>query len=370
MTITLPRLAAFAAAVVLLGFLSAWAGLVPVAASSGHWPITAWFLHFTMRQSVETRTLGMKIPPLDRPDWVLHGAGHYDFGCVPCHGAPGRPPSEVVLQMTPRPPYLPPRIEAWDPAELFWIVKHGVKFTGMPAWPTRKRDDEVWAMVAFLRRLPELSPEQYRQLARGETATTDPAPGPTPTAALREAIERCENCHGREEPGEAAFPILAGQKERYLLESLRAYARGERYSGTMQPMASALDESVMHRLSAYFADKKSGKQLGGTGSANRHGGERDGEQIARTGIPSRGVPSCIPCHGPATGPRNPHYPALAGQHADYLQLQLELFKEGRRGGTPYSDIMEVVTRRMTTEQMRQVASYYESLAAAQDRPGR
>src|SRR5690606_19116170 len=96
--------------------------------------------------------------------------GHYASGCLPCHGAPGQPRALIVKQMVPEPPYLPPAIAELAPDELFWIVKHGIKYTAMPAWVAQQRDDEVWAMVAFLQRLPALSAAQFRQLAAGEQA--------------------------------------------------------------------------------------------------------------------------------------------------------------------------------------------------------
>jgi mono/diheme cytochrome c family protein len=55
--------------------------------------------------------------------------------------------------MLPQPPDLADVVGEWNNAQLFRIVKHGVRFTGMPAWPMQDRDDEVWAMVAFLREL-------------------------------------------------------------------------------------------------------------------------------------------------------------------------------------------------------------------------
>ena len=67
-------------------------------------------------------------------------------------------------------------------------------------------------------------------------------------------------------------------------------------------------------------------------------------------------------HGPGRIRRNPFYPVLAGQHAAYLALQLELFKQRRRGGTPYAHLMRTVTARLRPEQMRDVALYYQSLA--------
>ena len=162
------------------GFLIAASGIVPIKASSGHWAITEWFLHFAMRRSIATQSLGIEAPALDEPGLVLKGAGHYETGCAPCHGSPQRPPT-FAEAMTPRPPHLPPRLSEWSPDDLFYVVKHGVKFTGMPGWPALRRDDEVWAMVAFLRKLPSLGAEEYRWLAYGENkvALTEPSGGNT-----------------------------------------------------------------------------------------------------------------------------------------------------------------------------------------------
>src|SRR5690606_29239766 len=74
----------------------------------------------------------------------------------------------IVKQMTPQPPPLPSRVLERRPEQLFWIVKHGIKYTAMPGWVALERDDEVWSMVAFLLQLPKLGPERYRQLAYGE----------------------------------------------------------------------------------------------------------------------------------------------------------------------------------------------------------
>lgn len=353
------------------GFLLAWVGLVPVAASSGHWPITDWFLHFTMRQSVRTSALGIEVPALDDPALVLRGAGHYRTGCAPCHGAPGVSRSLVVRHMTPEPPYLPPRIPSWEPNELFWIVKHGVKFTGMPAWPAQGRDDEVWAMVAFLSRLPELDTEEYRRLSLGEgepsvmggarAAARLRALGGSDGASIDGIVESCARCHGADGAGRGvgAFPILAGQTERYLHASLRAYALGERHSGIMQPLVAGLDDTVMRSLARYYAQSPAISEP--PKSDIDPEALKNGATIVAEGIPEQGVPACRHCHGPKETPRNPVYPVLAGQHADYLALQLDLFKTDRRGGTPYAHIMRTVAARLTPDQIRDVALYYASL---------
>jgi cytochrome c553 len=362
MTRLLAKLAVLALLLAGGALLIAWSGIVNVAASSGHWPITAWFLHYTLRQSVETHTLGLNPPPLEDPALVLRGAGHFESGCAPCHGAPGDVRAPIPQHMTPAPPYLPPRIDEWEPEELFWIVKHGIKFTGMPAWPTQHRDDEVWAMVAFLLRLPQLSAEAYRQLASGEVADDDPGRLRQLDDPLGPVLESCARCHGKSGTGRGlgAFPKLAGQNAAYLLASLRAFAQGERYSGIMQPVAAELGEGEMRELAEYFATRPEAPlepEQPGTETLAL------GRRIAHQGIPSQGVPACRACHGPGDTGRNPFYPQLAGQYADYLLLQLELWQQGKRGGTAYAHIMDTIAKRLTKAQVRAVAFYYASLGA-------
>ena len=89
-----------------------------------------------------------------------------------------------------------------------------------------------------------------------------------------------------------------------------------------------------------------------------------GRRIAERGIPEQRVPSCMDCHGPSGTRRRAAYPLLAGQPADYLQLQLELFSAGQRGGSEYAHLMRSVATRLKPDQMRDVAEYYASAAPA------
>jgi cytochrome c553 len=358
-------IAAFVAVLAAVGLVTVVSGIVPIEATSGHWPITAWLLHFSMRRSVSTHTLGLQAPPLDEPWLAIKGAAHYESGCRGCHGTPEQPRPTIAQQMTPSPPYLPEVIASWEPAELFYIVKHGVKFTGMPGWPAQQREDEVWAMVAFLLRLPGLDAEGYRRLVDGESSTDGtvaPRHGPSGLEAATPAVlESCRRCHGVDGGGRGvpAFPRLAGQRPAYLLAALQAFARRERHSGIMAPVASELRPEEMRDLAVYYgglAEPASPEPPGEAAPAIERG-----QAIARRGIPSQRVPSCVDCHGPGEIPRNPAYPRLAGQYAEYLVLQLELFKEGRRGGSAYARLMRPVAARLTSEQMRDVALYYESL---------
>lgn len=348
----------------MLGFLVAASGIVPIKASSGHWPITAWFLDFAKQRSVSTHTLGTSVPPLDDRSMVLKGAGHYHSACRPCHGSPGFDQPRVARQMTPRPPALQSAAFEFEPEELFYIVRHGIKFTGMPAWPALGRDDEVWAMVAFLQRLPELDAGEYEKLATG----TNPAPDagdPTEDlvvpAKVPQAIrESCARCHGMSGLGRGvgAFPTLAGQRAEYLFNTLVAYGRGERHSGMMEPVAAALDPEQMRAIARYYAASPARPRPSDGAAAEL---VAEGARIAAQGLPDQLVPPCSRCHGPDPVERNPAYPVLAGQYAEYLLLQLRLFHDSRRGGTEYHDIMRRVAGQLEEEQMRAVAAYYASL---------
>ncbi len=339
-------------------------GIVPIGASSGHWAMTAAILDFAKVRSVKTHSLGLQSPSLEDPALVLRGAGHYETGCYPCHGGPGAGVPPVMAAMTPAPPPLSDRIARWKPEELFSIVKHGIKFTGMPAWPAQQRDDEVWAVVAFLRQMPRLEITAYRRLAYGDA--TIPTSG-VPSASLPEqqpppiVRQSCSRCHGVDGTGRGsgAFPALAGQRATYMYSSLRAFADRTRFSGIMSAVVANLDDQTMRDAAAYYEGlpaRTAGASLADASSIAR------GEAIAHRGIATRDIPSCAGCHGPSANPRNPAYPILAGQHAGYLALQLDLFRARRRGGTGYANLMQVFVDRLSPAEIRDVTLYYEALA--------
>jgi cytochrome c553 len=363
----LKRLAIAAAVLIVLGGLGGFfvmlSGIVPIKASSGHWAITEAILDAAKRRSVATHTLGMKVPPLDRPGMVIVGAGQYGFACEPCHGSPAVKQPRVAARMTPRPPDLRDVSLSYAPDELFYIVKHGIKFTGMPAWPSRHRDDEVWSMVAFLRELPAMDAKTYEDLTGRAIARDDQLPMEDmlgPAADLRPAItQNCARCHGVDGRGRGpgALPRLAGQRWEYIAGSLEAYARGERHSGIMEPVAANLGADEMQAIARYYAALPPVDEAAGAVDAMLI---QQGREIAERGAPERLVPACNECHGPGTE-RNPNYPRLAGQHADYIAQQLGLFKGDRRGGTAYRRIMLKFAGQLTAEQVEAVAAYYASL---------
>ncbi|HUD00594.1 MAG TPA: c-type cytochrome [Candidatus Polarisedimenticolaceae bacterium] len=362
------RTIAFLVVAALGGFLFSASGIMPIKASSGHWPITAWLLNFTMRRSVITHSLGMNAPKLDDAALVAKGATHYEFGCRPCHGGPHLPQPVIAGHMTPHPPHLPPEIPKWESEELFYIVKHGVKFTGMPAWPAQQRDDEVWAVVAFLLKMPKLTAQEYQKVARSlktPAATIDDLS--ESKQAPRIISENCARCHIVDHRARdlSVFPILAGQRPDYLFASLLAFARGERHSGIMRPLAASLTAKDMREIAQYYGNLPA-PPAAPISEEIAPAIER-GKEIAMRGIPTRRVPACSACHGPNRVRRNPIYPELAGQHSEYLALQLQLFHKQSRGGTPYAHIMHRVAGRLTRHQMRDVTSYYGSLHPAAER---
>ncbi|NRP69556.1 Cytochrome c-552 [Ensifer psoraleae] len=337
--------------------LGAWIGFFNVGASSGHWKITDWFLHFAMRSAVRTYALAVEVPPELPHHAVQTAAGHFARGCALCHGAPGEPRSPAVLRMLPQPPDLAERVNTWSDAELFRIVKHGVRFTGMPAWPSEQREDEAWAMVAFLRRLPALGVEGYRDLAYGPAGALIDRP-----TTFQQALAECTRCHGVDGRGRStATPVIAGQNETYLLQSLGAYAEDRRASGVMNVVAKIVDRRHWQGLAAHFAALPPPPGRPGTATELVEAGRK----LATEGNPSRRIPACLVCH--ASRDRNPVFPSLAGQPAPYVEQQLRLFREGRRGGTGYGHLMREVARTLSDNEIVALAAYF---ATAESRPAR
>lgn len=354
-------LAGAAALLGLGGFLVAASGLYNVAASKPHFAVTYWLLDFAKRRSIDTQSAFISSPPLDDPELTQLGASYYYSGCAPCHGAPGAPPSPIVTRMLPSPADLVKEAPGWSDRHLFWIAKHGLKFTGMPGWTAAKRDDEIWAIVAFLRKLPELDATSYRRLALGvaEPLVARAGDATTPPEQM-EALAKCARCHGdaTTPPTNRLVPRLEGQSQAYLELSLRNYASGRRASGIMQPLAAALDEAGVVEFARYYARLPRAPDAGGHPADSPQRIAR-GKIIATEGDAQKGVPPCLACHA---GRSAATFPTLDGQHARYIVGQLRLLKQGDRDSTGQGAIMTAVASRLSDEQMEDVAAYFASLA--------
>jgi len=160
----LVSLAVIITLIVVGGVVFIYSGLFDVAASEPHWSITRWVLEKARTRSIKLHAAAIEAPSgLDDPAQLLIGTAHFAAHCAVCHGAPGVPKGDIGQGLSPQPPNLAHSSEHYTPSELFWIVKHGIRMTGMPAWGDHG-DDELWAIVAFIRKLPEMTPDDYAKL--------------------------------------------------------------------------------------------------------------------------------------------------------------------------------------------------------------
>ncbi len=142
------------------GVIYIYSGNYDVSANNKDEGISRWILETTMDNSVEHHAKSIDIPSLDDSTMILKGYAHYSRMCG-CHGSPGQ---ESSKSFNPAPPELYKTANDWEPNELFWIVKNGIKMSAMPSFAERSSDSEIWEIVAFLRVLPKITPEQYKAM--------------------------------------------------------------------------------------------------------------------------------------------------------------------------------------------------------------
>ncbi|HEX7889466.1 MAG TPA: c-type cytochrome [Ramlibacter sp.] len=229
-TAVLALAGAVTAAVVIFG------GLYDVASTKEHWQPTYRVLETAMRHSVKLRASGIVEPPLSDETMAVRGAGCFRDKCVQCHGAPGVSPGDIGKSMQPLPGPLVDARRHWRARELYWLTRHGIRMSGMPAWEFRLGDEELWEVVAFLQRLPDLNAPQYADWMRrappapacGAGALRSPQ-APVVLAGLPVDPERgrvalhqhgCNSCHtipGVTGAGVYVGPPLAGMAGRQFI---------------------------------------------------------------------------------------------------------------------------------------------------------
>jgi mono/diheme cytochrome c family protein len=150
-------------------------GLAAVVAYTGSAPVSArgsggegvdWFLETARDHAVESAAEELRedgaIPDLDDARLIARGAHHYGESCVTCHGGPGVKSAEFARGMEPQPPHL--TFGTHRPAETYWIVKNGIRMTGMPSFARGHSEEDLWGITAFVRKLPDMSKEEYERL--------------------------------------------------------------------------------------------------------------------------------------------------------------------------------------------------------------
>ena len=344
--------------------LIAWTGVYNVAASRGHPVWLNEFLELGMRRSVESNSSAT--PPahieLDDPDLVQLGAAHFRGGCAPCHAAPGETISPVFAGMLPSPPRLEERVKTWKDQDLHWIVYHGLQYAGMPAWSGDGREDEVWALVSFLRRLPDLDQSGYMVLAN-RTETPGVEVGELLVEGHNSAgLTACARCHdtAQRDPASALTPALGGQSAAYIRSALEDYRANRRQSGIMEPVAAELDDEQIAGLANYYSGLT--RQRSATAPSDASLIEQ-GAEIASNGIPDSQTPACMSCH---SGVAEETYPLLAGLSENYIAGQLRLFRDSQRVGTAQSDLMAQMASGLEDADIAAVSAYFASTGPTTD----
>ena len=168
-------------------------GWYDVAAAVPAGKLETTLAQFALNKSVARRAPRVKNPIAPSPEALRTGLAHFRENCADCHGAPGIEAEEFAEGLNPPAPDLTlPRVQRRPDGELFWIVSNGIRMTGMPAFGSTHKEDEIWKIVAFLRHLPELTPDEEKLLKRGgedadhhheEEAEEKPAGAPASGAA-------------------------------------------------------------------------------------------------------------------------------------------------------------------------------------------
>lgn len=180
------------------GVLFIYLGIFNVAADDLHTKPVYWLLEAVRERSVAMRARGIDVPPLADPAMITAGGADYNEMCTGCHLKPDVAESEMASAMYPRPPNLA-KVKRDNPAATFWIIKHGFKMSGMPAWGLTHDDRRIWAMVAFLQQLPRLTPAQYQILtARSADDRSEHAHGDMRGMTMPSVDGKSEAAHGTE----------------------------------------------------------------------------------------------------------------------------------------------------------------------------
>lgn len=173
-----------------------FSGGFSVAATQPDARLLRWALSTAAERSI-ARHAGVvgPMPSLDSAT-LAHGLDHFHAMCVDCHGAPGFDRSEAGEGLYPEAPDLAEVVEEgeWSDGELFWIVKNGIKMTGMPAFGPTHSDADIWSMVALVKELPDLSEAAYAERlaelrSAFSTADDDGGAGPTGTHVHADGME-------------------------------------------------------------------------------------------------------------------------------------------------------------------------------------
>ncbi len=236
-------------------------GRYDIAAMHPHTRPVRTLLKFFQRRSIAFHARGIEPLRLDDPDLVRQGLALYREHCVLCHGAPGEPRQRVGIGLNPTPPPLEQAIERWSDAEIYWTTAYGLKMAGMPSFLLGRAPEELWAIVAFVRQMNRLSPDEYRGLVRADSDPNDTVRVEWIGETRAEALARvrgdpargkelllefgCRTCHiipGVRAPGGDVGPPLTRWAERQFISGRLVNVPDELSAWILNP--PAIDSST------------------------------------------------------------------------------------------------------------------------------
>jgi mono/diheme cytochrome c family protein len=153
--------------VVIGGLIFTYSGFYNVAATIPHSSFMEWWLSTISDRSVQHQAKGFSPPStLNDPEIIKAGFIKYQNDCVWCHGTPMSYPGKIGKGLNPGPPKLWESAKKLSAGEMYWVIKNGIKMTGMPYWSHEYKEEDTWSVVAFLEKLPNISAQQYRQMTQ------------------------------------------------------------------------------------------------------------------------------------------------------------------------------------------------------------
>ena len=382
----------------ILAFGAMTLGLITVSARPPHWPITMFALHYTFKHSVAQAGSDVPVPDdLNSPERIALGIQHYKNVCTSCHGGPGLGQSPIALSMRPRPQHLASVIDQFSDQQLYAILRNGVRFSAMPAWPADSNFDEIWSVIAFLRAQPDMSTEEFIQMtARSMPEGAQKLPFQTPVAESNmdvgikappmdeykyahpgtgwheyasngEVLQVCVACHGDNGNGAAAggrAPNLTVLTDDYIKHALEGYADGSRPSGIMMTVAASLSDGQMDQLAGYFSGMDTPSQPPATQTGNADAGR----QIALNGKPEAAVPACYNCHQNIEQSSTLWVPQIAGQTSNFINYRLKEFSKGGWIGNGPWKPMGFIASALTPQDHADLAAYFSTQTIGESAP--
>jgi cytochrome c553 len=189
---------------------------------------------------------------------------------------------------------------------------------------------------------------------------------PLPPDTMEERVRACVYCHGEAGKGtdKAYFPRLAGKPAGYLYNQLIAFRDGRRKYAPMNYLLAYLPDEYLKNMAQYYADAQIPYATPGAPAASREVLEH-GKQLVLSGNPSRQIPACIVCHGPALSGREPGIPGLIGLRADYISAQLGAWRYGTRTALE-PDCMQLIAARMTEAEVAAASAWLAAMPIPAD----